>query len=157
MFFFFFLNHHTRLYHRWLNSKRRDGHREAVSLQQTGDLSREMLALAQWRFWLEGALLLMHASRAWAEQTNSPSWLAWRSQGGTCCHEAWGCHCPRKQEGGAAADASPPGGKEDEEGCSVSSFTVGAASGSVVSGGTMFAKLPHAMQMVDAACWQRTL
>lgn len=24
-------------------------------------------------------------------------------------------------------------------------------------GGTMFAKLPHAMQMVDAACWQRTL
>lgn len=75
---------------------------------------------------LEGGLLLMNSLRASAAQEkNSPSWLAWRSRGGTCCRGAWGCCCPRKQEGGAAADASLPGGKEDEEGLSLALFTVG--------------------------------
>ncbi len=77
-------------------------------------------------FWLEGGSFLMNTLCAWVEQTNSPSWLAWRSRGGTCCHEAWGCCCPRQQEGGAAADASLPRGKEDGEGLSLALFTVGA-------------------------------
>lgn len=75
--------------------------------------------------WKE-ACFLTNALCAWGGQRNSPSWLAWRSRGATCCHGAWGCCCPRKQEGGAAADASLPGGKEDEEGLSLALFTVGA-------------------------------
>ena len=109
--------------------KRSDGHREVVSLQQTGDLLTEELASAQWALWAGRRLVpdefIKRLGSAGEKKKNSPSWLAWRSRGGTCCRGAWGCCCPRKQEGGAAADASLPGGKEDEEGLSLALFTVG--------------------------------